>query len=320
MDNHAVCLPRFGHSDVLSIEPVSVPQPHGDEILVKVAAASVNPVDFKTREGHFPPVPQDALPIILGRDLAGTVAALGYDAPAGLCEGQGVFALIGTDRGAQADYVLVRRDELALVPPGLDMVQAAAVPLASMTAWQGLFDHGGLQAGQRVLIHGGAGGVGHFAVQLAKAKGAYVIATCSGADLEYARDLGANEVIDYKAERFEDRVCDVDVVFDLVGGDTQDRSWSVLREGGIMVSTLQEPDAAKAAAHRARSAPRYMAQPDAGQLGQIADLIASGKVRVTVSQTYPLDQVQAAQDRLKQGHLRGKMVLTLTDQAQTTSL
>ncbi len=314
MDNHAVCLPRFGDADVLSVTSVAIPQPGADEILVKVAAASVNPVDFKTREGHFPPVPQDALPIILGRDLAGTVETVGQNIE-GISEGQPVFAFIGTDRGAQSDYVLVKAEEMAPLPDGLDMVHAAAVPLAALTAWQGLFDHGCLREGQRVLIHGGAGGVGHLAVQLARAKGATVFATCSSADVEFVRGLGAAMAIDYTTQRFEDHAQDMDVVFDLVGGDIQDRSWAVLREGGIMVSTLQAPDPDKAAAHKARAAPRYMAHPDAGQLREIAELIAAHKVSVTVSQTYPLDQVQHAQRRLAEGHLRGKMVLTLAGNA-----
>jgi NADPH:quinone reductase-like Zn-dependent oxidoreductase len=317
MDNHAVCLPRFGDADVLSVETIAVPRPAQDEILVRVAAASVNPVDFKTREGKFPPVTQEALPIVLGRDLAGTVEAVGDQARTTLKEGQSVFAFIGTERGAQSDYVLVKSEEVAASPQGLDMVHAAAVPLAALTAWQGLFDHGGLSAGQSVLIHRGAGGVGHFAVQLAKAEGAKVYATCSAHDLDFVRDLGADVVIDYKAERFENRVEAVDVVLDLVGGETQERSWAVIRPGGIMVSTLQAPDPALAAKHQARSAPRYMAHPDAGQLRQIAALIEQGKVRVVVSQTLPLAQVRAAQEQLAQGHLRGKMVLTLgEDDAQ----
>lgn len=309
--NRAVCIDHFGHSDVLHIERVAIPEPHDDEVLVRVCAASVNPVDWKTREGQFAPVRDAALPIILGRDLAGTIEAVGAHARDMLVEGQPVFAFIGTDRGAQSDYVVMKASEFTAVPDGLDMVHAAAVPLAALTAWQGLFDHGGLREGQSVLIHGGAGGVGHFAIQLAKARGATVCTTCSADDIDFVRAIWADVAIDYRAQRFEAVVHEVDMVFDLVGGATQERSWCVLREGGILVSTLQEPDCEMARAHKVRIAPRYMAQPNAAQLHAIADLIAAGQVQVIVSETYPLEQVEAAQLRLEKGHLRGKMVLTL---------
>ena len=310
--SRAVRLSWFGGPDALMIDPSEVPHPQDDEVLVRVAAASVNPVDYKIREGKYPAVQEDDLPIILGRDLAGTIEAVGTRAHYMLSKGEPVFAFIGQDRGAQSDYVMVKAVELVAAPKTIDLVHAAAVPLAAITAWQGLFDHGGLAEGQSVLIHGGAGGVGHLAVQLAKAKGATVYATCGSDDVDFVRELGADTVIDYRQQRFEDVARDMDVVFDLVGGETQDRSWSVLREGGILVSTLVEPDAEKAAAHKVRAAPRYTAQPNAAQLGEVADLIDAGQVKVVVSATYPLDQVREAYDRLEKGGIRGKVVLTLT--------
>jgi NADPH:quinone reductase-like Zn-dependent oxidoreductase len=310
--SRAVRLSWFGGSDALMIDPSEIPQPQDDEVLVRVVAASLNPVDYKTRDGKFPAIQEDDLPIILGRDLAGTIEAVGTRAHYMLSKGEPVFAFIGQDRGAQSDYVIVKAVELVAAPRSIDLVHAAAVPLAAITAWQGLFDHGGLAAGERVLIHGGAGGVGHLAIQLAKAKGATVLATCSGDDLEFVRELGADTAIDYKKERFEDVAQDIDVVFDLIGGETQDRSWAVLREGGAMVSTLAEPDGRKAAEHKARAAVRYMAQPNAVQLGEVADLIDAGRVKVVVSETFPLDQVRAAYERLERGKVRGKIVLTLT--------
>lgn len=309
--SRAVRLSWFGGTDALMIDPSEIPQPVDDEVLVRVKAASVNPVDYKIRQGKYPAVSETDLPIILGRDLAGTIAALGTRAHYMLSVGEPVFAFIGQDRGAQSDYVVVKAIELVGAPKGIDLAHAAAVPLAAMTAWQGLFDHGGLEAGQRVLIHGGAGGVGHFAIQFAKARGATVLTTCSGRDLDFVRALGADVAIDYAAERFEDSATDVDLVFDLIGGETQARSWTVLRAGGIMVSTLGGPDQALAAQHHARAAPRYTAQPNAAQLGEIADLIDAGKVRVEVTETFPLDQVRAAHERLEQGGIRGKIVLTL---------
>jgi NADPH:quinone reductase-like Zn-dependent oxidoreductase len=219
----AVRIHRFGGPEVLTLDDVPWPQPKDDEVLVRVHAASVNPVDYKIRAGSYS-VKEDQLPYTLGRDLSGTVELLGTRART-LKAGDPIFAFIGMDRGTYAEYVVVKAMEMAAKPDTLDHVQAAAVPLAGLTAWQGLFDHGHLQAGQRALIHGGAGGVGHLAVQFAKAKGAVVLTTASGSDLEFMRELGADEVIDYRAERFEDRVSDVDLVFDLVSGDTQDRSW-----------------------------------------------------------------------------------------------
>lgn len=308
--NRAVVLPRFGGADVLDIRAMPMPQATGDEVVVRVRAASVNPVDCKTRAGAFPAVGEDKLPIVLGRDLAGTIETCGASAHAMLSHGDRVFAHIGFDRGAQAEFVVVKATELVAMPTALDFAAAAAVPLAAMTAWQGLFDHGGLEAGQRVLIHGGAGGVGMFAVQFARDRGAEVFATAGPDDIDFVRSLGADTVIDYKNERFEDVARDIDLVLDLVDGETRERSWSVLRKGGILVSTLSEPDAKAAAAHGVRAAPRWMAEPNAAELGEIADLIAAGKVRVEVAATYPFTQVAEAQDRQEQGGFRGKLVLT----------
>ncbi len=307
----AVRIAAFGGPEALSVERVPIPQPVDDEVLVRVHAASVNPIDGKTRSGEFPPIGADQLPVILGRDLAGTIEAVGTRAHYMLSHGDPVFAFIDFDRGAQADYVVVKAIELCAIPHGIDMTTAAAIPLAGMTAWQGLFDHGDVVAGQRILIHGAAGGVGQFAVQLAKWKGAEVIATAGPDDLGLVRDLGADRVIDYRNDRFEDVAHDVDCVLDLVGGETQDRSWAVIKRGGILVSTLAEPNAAKAAEHGVRAAPRWLARPNTVQLGQIGDLVAAGTIRVTVTDTYPLEDVAAAQQRLEQDHVAGKIVLTL---------
>ena len=311
LTDKAVRIHRFGGPEVLQIEDVPVPAPQDDEVVVWVHAASVNPVDYKTRTGGFPAVKEDALPVILGRDLSGTVELLGTRAHT-LKKGDPIFAFIGTDRGAYARYVLVKAVEMAVKPRNLDHVQAAAVPLAGMTAWQGLFDHGGLQAGQRVLIHGGSGGVGHLAVQFAKARGATVFTTVSGGDLDFARELGADEAIDYKAQRFENVAREVDLVLDLIGGETQERSWSVLKRGGALVSTLTQPSEEKARAHGARGT-RFMAQPNGEQLNEIGRLIEAGKVKPFVAEVFPFDQVQAAQGRLEKGGVRGKIVLDLGD-------
>ncbi len=309
----AVLLPRFGGPEVLEIARQPWPQPVDDEVLVRVRAASVNPVDLKTRSGEFPVVTAEMLPIVLGRDLAGTIELVGTRAHDMLSHGDKVFAHIGFDRGAQAEYVVVKAVELVAMPDGLDFVAAAAVPLAAMTAWQAMVDQGGLTAGQRILIHGGAGGVGHLAVQLAKARGATVLATASAGDLAFVRGLGADDAIDYKAQPFEIVVGAVDLVLDLVGGDTQMRSVAVVKPGGTLVSTVDVSDETTAAAKArgVRVPGRWHAEPNAAQLGAIAALVAAGKVKPVVAETFPLDQARAAHERQERGKVRGKIVLTV---------
>lgn len=309
-ESKSVRVHAFGGPEVLRVEPVPIPQVKDDEVLVRVAAASLNPVDYKTREGEFPPVGEDALPAILGRDLAGTIEAVGTRAHYMLRKGDPVFAFIGFDRGGQSGYVVVKALELAAAPASIDLVHAAAVPLAGMTAWQGLFDHGGLQAGQRVLIHGGAGGVGHLAVQFAKAKGATVFATAGTNDLDYVRSIGADTAIDYKNQRFEDVATDIDLVLDLVGGETQTRSFAVLRDGGTLVSTLDVAEPDKGRDRNIRVPERWLAQVNTKQLGEIAALIDAGKVKVEVAAVFPVEDAASAYERLENGHVRGKIVLT----------
>jgi NADPH:quinone reductase-like Zn-dependent oxidoreductase len=309
--NRAVQIRAFGGPEVVGVVAVERPRPADDEVLVRVHAASINPVDWKTAEGKYPPVGADKLPLVLGRDLAGTIEALGAGAQSGWAVGDRVFAFIGQDRGAQSDFVIVKASELVAIPAAIDFNHAAGSALAVMTAWQGLFDHGGLAAGQRVLIHGGAGGVGHMAVQLARWKGATVFATASARDLEFVRSLGADRAIDYENERFEDVATDLDMVFDTQGGETQARSFTVIREGGILVSTL-DPDAAKAAEHKVRTVPRWHAKPDASELAQVAELLGSQTIAVTIARRFPLDEVRAAHAFAQTEHPRGKVVLTLS--------
>ena len=304
---HAVRIHSFGDANVLKMEDIPLPEPKDNEIVVRVMAASVNPVDYKIRSGKYPAVRKDQLPKVLGRDISGVVERVGSKIGK-FKKGDAIYAMLGSDIGGYAEYALVTEDEAAKKPAQLDFVQAAAVPLAALTAWQGLFDQGGLKAGQRVLIHGGAGGVGHFAVQFAKAKGAWVATTVSGQDIALARKLGADRPIDYKAETFEDVVKDIDLVFDLIGGDTQTRSFAVLKDGGTLISTLQKPDEAELARRHARGA-HYLAKPDARELAEIAGLIDAGKVKVIVNAIYPLDEVARAHKHMENDHIAGKVVL-----------
>ena len=307
----AVRIHRFGGPEVMAIEEIDRPSPSANEVLIKVFAASVNPVDAKMREGKYPAVTEKDLPYVLGRDVSGQIAAAGEDVSTFLI-GDEVFAFLSPEKGGYEEFVLARADEVAAKPKSLDAIGAAALPLAGITAWQGLFDHGALREGQRVLIHGGAGGVGHFAIQFAKAKGAWVATTVSAADKDFVSDLGADQVIDYKSEKFEDAIEPVDLVFDLIGGETQDRSFHVVKPGGALISTLQEPDKARAAERNIRVG-RYTAQPNGAQLQEIAKLVDEGKVKVVIADTFELHEAAKAQAALKENHIRGKVVLKVVD-------
>ncbi len=303
----AIRIHEFGGPDVLRLEDLPTPQPGPGEVLIRVRASSVNPVDYKIRNGGY--APADQLPMTLGRDVSGEIERFGPGGE-GLATRERVYAMLAPDKGGYAEFVTARTRDCAAMPRRLDFVQAAAVPLAALTAWQGLFDHGHLEKGQTVLIHGASGGVGHFAVQFAHAIGARVIATASGADKAFLEGIGADTVVDYKHERFEDAARDVDLVFDLVGGATQDRSWAVIKDGGALVSTLGEPDKAKAAHRRIRTA-HYMAQPNGAQLTQIAKLIDQHKVDPKVAQVFALGQAAEAEQVLETEHVRGKIVLEM---------
>lgn len=304
----AVRIHSFGGSDVLTIEDVDRPEPGRDEVLIHVRAASVNPVDYKMRSGDYRQAGLQP-PLTLGRDVAGTVERAG-PAVRNVREGDEVYAMLGAHSGGYAEYAVARATEVAPKPATLDYPHAAAVPLAAITAWQGLFDHGRLVSGERVLIHGASGGVGHFAVQFAHLNGACVIATARGEDAALLRDLGADEVIDYRAQDFTQATGQIDLVLDLVAGETQERSWSVLKDGGRIISTLQPPSPQEALKHHAR-AENYLAQPRQEQLVQIAELIDHGRVRVVIDRTLPLADARSAHDHLEHDHVRGKIVLTV---------
>jgi NADPH:quinone reductase-like Zn-dependent oxidoreductase len=302
----AVRIHSFGSTDVMRVEEIEAPRPKGGEVLIRVCASSVNPVDFKMRSGEFK-IPGARMPMTLGRDVSGIVEAVG-DGVSGINVGDEVFALLDADHGGYAEFVLARADTVAPKPSSIDHAHAAAVPLAAITAWQGLFDHGHLKRGERVLIHGAAGGVGHFAVQFAKNEGAYVFATARGEDARLLRSLGADEVIDYQNERFEDRVHDVDLVLDLVAGETQKRSWKSLKKGGRLVSTLMAPSKTEAAKAGAKG-DHFMASPNREDLKDIARMIDDGEIQVIVQETMPLNEVRHAHNVLEHEHVQGKLVL-----------
>lgn len=306
----AIRIHEYGGPEVLKYEDAPRPAPAAGDVLIRVHATSVNPVDIAIRSGFFKERMKYTLPMIPGWDVSGVVEAVPPDATR-LKPGDEVYARPDLSRdGAYAGYIAVRESEVALKPTSIDHTHAAAIPLTGLTAWQGLFDAGHLAAGQTVLIHGAAGGVGHFAVQFAKVKGARVIATASKRNHEFLRSLGADELIDYNTTKFEDVVHGVDVVLDTITGETQDRSWQVIKKGGIYVSILQPPNQEKAAAHGVRSAHVFV-QPNVDELNEIARLVDAGKVKPHIEKVFPLPQAAAAQEAVASHHTSGKIVIAV---------
>jgi NADPH:quinone reductase-like Zn-dependent oxidoreductase len=307
----AIRFHEYGGFEVLKYEDAPRPEPQPGEILIQVRAASVNPFDLALREGWLASMIPLQLPAIAGVDVAGVVRATG-EGVTDFSIGQDVYGFMSRYSGAYAEYAVVTGETIAPKPQTLDYVQAASVPLAATAAWQTLFDVGGLKERQRVLVHGGAGGVGTFAVQLAKLKGAHVLAATVGQNVEYVQGLGADEVIDCDTTPFETVAHAVDVVLDLIGGETQQRSWGVLKAGGILVS-LQEPPSQEVAAKYGVRAAFVTAQPSSGLLKELADLLDRGQIKPHVGKVFPLEQARQAQELKRGGHIQGKIVLKIAD-------
>jgi len=305
---NAVRIHQYGGPEVLRYEGAPFPRAGTGEVLIKVHAAAVNPIDWKVRAGFAKDRLKYKMPFIPGWDLSGVVEAVGAGASR-FRVGDEVYSRPDIARdGAYAQYIAVRETEVALKPTSVDHLHAAAVPLAALTAWQALSNAAKLSAGQSVLIHGAAGGVGSFAVQFAKLKGARVIGTASKKNHEFLRSLGADETVDYNTTKFEDVVHDVDAVLDTITGETADRSYQVIKKGGVYVSILMPPSEQKAAARGIRAAHTFV-QANPEQLADIAKLIDSGKLKVIIEKVFPLAEARAAQELNAQGHTRGKIVL-----------
>ena len=308
---HAGRAHRRGGPEQLVYEQAPRPEPGPGEMLVAVRAASVTAAELDwdaTWTDSFDGTGRSRTPVIPSHEFSGVVAALG-EGVTDWAEGDEVYGLIPfTHDGAAAEYVSLPADILATKPDTLNHDQAAAVPLAALTAWQALVDHAHVEAGQSVLVHGGAGGVGSFAVQIAAALGAQVTATASAADLDLVRQLGARRAIDYAHDRFEDHVTNVDVVIDLVGGTTQSRSWTVLRPGGVLVGIAAPPDGQEATRHGARAV-FFIVEPDRTGLEAVARLIEDGRLAPVVDRILPLAETRDAYRALAQEHRRGKVVI-----------
>jgi NADPH:quinone reductase-like Zn-dependent oxidoreductase len=302
----AIVINAYGNEDVVNYVDVDRPEPKADEVLVKVRVAGVNPIDWKIRNGAGERLGLK-LPIFLGGEIAGTIDKIGSDIR-DFQVGDAVYGIVPS--GGYAEYAIAKIGEVAPKPQSLDFENAAAIPLGALTAWQAMFDLANLSSGQRILITAASGGVGSLAVQIAKAKGAFVIGMASGRNEVFVRDLGVDEFVDYTKQNFEEVVKDVDVVFDTVGGDTFERAFQTLKPGGFLVTAVQFPSAEKAQEFGIK-VDRVYCKPNAEQLTAIGKLVDEGKLKAHVSTVLPLVEVKKAHQLSQSGRTHGKIVLQI---------
>lgn len=304
-----------GGPETLVYEEAPKPHPAEGEVLVRVYAAGVIASELTWDETYQTNAGQKRTLPVPGHDMSGVVEEVGPGVT-DINVGSDIYALTAFKRdGSAAEYMIALPSELAPKPRSLDYRQAASVPLTALTAWQAFFDHAKLSAGQTVLIHGAAGGVGVFAVQLAHWAGAHVIATASPRNHDFLRELGADEIIDYTSVRFEDVVHGADIVLDTIGGDTQERSWSVLKKGGVLVTITTPPSTEQAQAYGVRCV-WFIVEPSREQLIQIGKLIDAGQVKPIIDTVFPLAQAREAYEQGTKGHTRGKIVLRVHDEGE----
>ena len=307
----AAVIHDFGGIDQLAIEDVAVPKPADGEVLIDVQASGINPIDFKTRNGMgvnrgWGRVPEN---IILGWDISGVVVESQSDA---WRAGDAVFGMprFPALTDGYAEFVTAPGNELARKPNGTSHLEAAAVPLAALTAWQALFDNAGLENGQHVLIHAGAGGVGHLAIQLAKWKGAHVTATCSSRNTDFVMSLGADDVIDYTQSDFSEKAANMDVVFHMISPDQKPQSFATLKEAGFLASITGPLSPEELEDHKI-TGKFVTVRPNGAQMQEIASLMESGALKVHVDAVYSLADIAQAHGHVEGGHTRGKVVLDL---------
>ncbi len=307
----AILIERYGGPEVLQYKEVSIPTLNSDEILVHVHNAGVGAFDVHVRDGWYKDSSYYSLPIILGWELSGVVDAIGTDV-SHFKKGDPVFAHTSVYRngGANAEYAAIKENEAALKPASISHAQAAAASLNALTAWQALFDIAHIAAGQKILIHAAAGGVGHLAVQLAKWKGAHVIGTASARNKEFCLSLGADEVIDYTTTPFEKMVHNVDIVLDTVGGDTLLKSFLVTKKNGIVISTIDFENIKKAVDFGVKGE-TIVVTPNSHQLSEIGKLLSTGKIKAHIEAVFPLKNAAKAHRLVQGGHVRGKILLEM---------
>ena len=298
---------------MIEIRETSTPNLSAGKVLVEVKAAGVNPIDWKITEGYMQQMIPLQFPSTLGLDFSGVVKQVGEDVSSDFNHGDEVYGQGGVPMGGSgsfSDVALANATGIAHKPKTLGHMEAAALPLVGVSAWQGLVENIALSNGQKILIHGGAGGIGSIATQLAKNLGAYVATTASTNDKQFAQELGADEVIDYRTQTFEDIVHDYDAVVDTVGGETYSRSFKVLRKGGIIVSLLEQPNSELMEQYGVKSVFQFT-QVNRERLSKLAEWVDQNKVRVNVEKTYSLDEAGKALDYSRDIHPRGKIVLTI---------
>lgn len=307
----AIVINTYGNEDVLNYIDVDRPEPKADEVLVKVHVAAVNPADWKIRNG-FGEMFGLKLPLILGGEIAGTIEEVGVEVK-NFKQGDAVYGITASGglSGGYAEYALAKAAAIAPKPESITFEESAAIPVAALTAWQAMFDVAHLSSGQRILIAGASGGVGSMAVQLAKAKGAFVIGTASGRNEQFVRDLGADEFVDYTRQPFEEVVKDMDVVFDTIGGDTLEQAFKTLKKGSFLVSAVETPSEEKAKEFDIKVAQLLFFQPSAQQLTEINRLIEAGKLKIHVETVLPLPEVKKAHQLSQSRRTRGKIVLQI---------
>jgi NADPH:quinone reductase-like Zn-dependent oxidoreductase len=304
---NAIQVHGYGDTDQLRLEQVHRPRPQAGEVLVRVHAAAVNPVDWKIRSGLMKDFMPATFPYVPGADLAGIVDEVGPGVTS-LKPGQAVFGR--SSRGSYTEYALAPANALALKPETLSFDEATTIPVGATTAWQGIFDQGNLQAGQRALILGGAGGVGLFAVQFARRVGAHVSSTASTRNVDYVRELGAEAVFDYTRGRVAEQVHDVDLLFDTVGGEALASAWPTLKRGGTLVTIAGRPDEARARELGVR-AKSFSSQVTSELLAMFAQLIEEGQLKVAIAAAFPLSEAGQAQKLSESRHGRGRIILQI---------
>jgi alcohol dehydrogenase len=306
----AAQLTEYGGKDALQVT-AEVPKPSTvkDEVLVEVYTAAVNPFDLKVREGLVRQMAELKLPATLGGDFAGVIAEIG-EGVEGFTQGQAVYGQANAlgGQGSYAEYTPVKASQLAPKPESVDFTTAAALPLVTVSAYQTLVDHMHLQKGQKILIHGGAGGIGSMAIQLAKHLGAYVATTASAKDIDFVKNLGADEVIDYKAQDFTELIKDYDAVYDTIGAETNKKSYSVLKPGGALVSMVEQPDEELVEKYQIKYTAQFTrVTPE--RLNAITKLVDDGTLKPIIDKVFPLDQAAEALEYQKTGLPKGKVVI-----------
>ena len=307
----AVRIHQYGGIDTLQLEQIDTPKINADDILIKVKSAAINPVDWKIREGYLQDFIPYKFPVTLGWDVAGIVTEVGTEVT-DFKVGDEVFSRPDISRdGSYADYIAVKADEAVLKSAKLDFAQTAALPLAGITAWQCLVDVGQLQAGQRVLIHAGAGGVGHLAIQIAKAKGATVIATASTANQSLLTQLGADQAVDYTQSPLIEQIKPVDLILDTMGGEVQNDSWALLKTSGMLVSVAQPPSEEVAKEHGVKAAFVFI-EPSSRILRELNTLVEANQLTPLIEHHFSLEQIAAAHLQSQSGRTRGKIVIDVS--------